>query len=77
MLNKTMIALSAAMILASASMSVATPYEQGDDLWRADVLGVTTNRGHTAVVVGGNVVGQDPDANVRARLLRDAHTISR
>lgn len=77
MLNKTMIALSAAMILTSASMSVAMPHKQGGDLWSADVLSVTMNRGHTTVVVGGQVVGQDPDAGVRGQLRRDAHTINR
>lgn len=78
MLNNTKIVLSAALFLASASASVAMPHKQGGDLSRADVYGVTaTSRAPAAVVVGERVVGQDPDANVRAQLRRDAHMVSR
>lgn len=76
MLTKTIIALSAVIVLGTASGVMAKQEKTKRDTARPSAFGASLPQ-HSAstnvVIVGNEVVGRDPDPNVRLQLRRDSY----
>lgn len=71
MLPKSILALSAAIVMAGSSAALAAKSSNQQKGAAAFAQSVPARISSTAVFADGKIIGRDPDGNVRLQLLRD------